>query len=73
MGVGGRALCHGLLQQSQAEVASAALDLVLGLQVVHALRGNAVNGQNRVSNSNATFGCLTAIRQLQRHKKYINK
>lgn len=66
---GGRALSHGLLLQGEAEVAGAALDLVLGLQVVHALRGDAVNGQNHVSDDDATFDCLTAIRQLQRNEK----
>lgn len=57
----------GLLLQSEAEVTSAALDLVLGLQVVHALGGDAVDGQNHVSHGDATFGCFTAIRQLHRH------
>lgn len=59
---GGRTVCRGLLLQSEAEVAGAALDLVLGLKVVHALGGDAVNGQNHVSDSDATFGCLAAIR-----------
>lgn len=58
---------YGLLLQSEAEVASAALDLVLGLQVVHALGGDAVDGQNHVSHGDATLGCFTAIRQLHRH------
>lgn len=58
---------YGLLLQSEAEVASAALDLVLGLQVVHALGGDAVDGQNQVSHGDATFGRFPAIRQLHRH------
>lgn len=66
-GSGEEGLC--LLLQSEAEVAGATFDLVLRLQVVHALRGDTVNRQNRVSDDDATFGCLTAICQLQRQKK----
>lgn len=61
----------GLLLQGEAEVSSAALDLVLGLQVVHALRGDAVDGQNHVSNGDTTFSRLPAVCQLQgNHKQF---
>lgn len=64
---------HGLLLQGEAEVAGAALDLVLGLQVVHALRGDTVNRQNQVSNRNTTFSCLPSISELRKHKKQHHK
>lgn len=61
----------GLLLQGEAEVSSAALDLVLGLQVVHALCGDAVDGQNHVSNGDTTFSRLPAVCQLQGNHKQL--
>lgn len=43
----------------------AGLNLVLGLEVIHAVRGNAINGQNDVSNTHLGFGCLASISELQ--------
>lgn len=60
---------QSLLLQGEAEVASAVLDLVLGLQVVHAFCGDAINGQNHVSNSNAALSCLPTVCELQKHRK----
>lgn len=51
--------------QSETELACAGLDLVLGLQVVHALRGDAVNGQNDVADAHLGSGRLPTVRQLQ--------
>lgn len=51
--------------QSEAELVCAGLDLVLGLQVVHALRGEAVDGQNDVADAHLGSGRLPTVRQLQ--------
>lgn len=61
---------NGLLLKGEIEVASAALDLVLGLQVVHSFCGDAVDGQHFVSNDNASFSSFPAIYQLQKHTKH---
>lgn len=59
--------------QSEAELVCAGLDLVLGLQVVHALRGDAVNGQNDVADVHLGSGCLPAVRQLsERREKAVD-
>lgn len=50
---------------SEAEMACAGLYLVLGLEVIHALCGNAINGQNDVSNIHLGLGCLASISELQ--------
>lgn len=57
---------HGLLLQIEAEVACAVLDLVLSLQVVHAVCGDSIDGQNQVSNGNPSFGRLPTISQLHK-------
>ena len=56
-----------LLLQVQLEVAGAVLDLVLGLQVVHAVGGDAVDGQDQVSHSHASLGCLASVVELGEH------
>ena len=53
--------------QIEAEAARAGLNLVLGLEVVHAVCGNAVNGQDDVSNTYLGFGCFASISELKRH------
>lgn len=55
--------------QSEAELVCAGLDLVLGLQVVHALRGDAVNGQNDVADAHLGSGRLPTVRQLQKDQR----
>lgn len=51
--------------QSEAEVTCARFNLVLGLQVVHAVGGNAIDGENDVSDAHLGFGRLASIGQLQ--------
>lgn len=51
--------------QSEAELVRAGLDLVLRLKVSHAVRGNAVNGQNDVTHAHLGPGRLSSICELQ--------
>ena len=53
--------------QSQGQVPGAGLDLVLGLQVVHAVRGDAIDGRDQVSDAEVGPGRLSTIRQLGIH------
>lgn len=53
--------------QSETQTVGAAFYLVLGLQVVHALCGNAINGQNDVSHAHVGSDGLAFIGQLQIH------
>lgn len=53
-----------LLLQGEVEVVSAGFDLVLGLQVVHAVGGDSVDRQNYISHTHFGFGCLAPIGQL---------
>ncbi|TNN81244.1 hypothetical protein EYF80_008578 [Liparis tanakae] len=50
---------------SEAEIACAGLDLVLGLEVIRAICGNAIDGQNDVSNAHLGSGCFASIDQQQ--------
>lgn len=51
----------------------AGLDLVLGLQMIHAIRGNAINRQNDVSDTHLGSGRLASISELQRHSEKRKK
>ncbi len=53
--------------QSETESVCGGLDFVLSLQVIHAVCGNAINGQDDVSNTHLGFGCLSPIVELQKH------
>lgn len=54
-----------LLLQGEVQVACAGLDLVLGFQMGHALCGDAVDGEDGVSDADFGFGCLASICQLR--------
>lgn len=59
--------------QSEAEMVCAGLDLVLGLQMIHAIRGNTINRQNDVSDTHLGSGRLASIGELQRHSETCKK
>lgn len=58
-----------LLLQCEAEVARARLDLVLGLQVVHAIGGDSVDGQNNIAHGDLRLRRLPAVSQLKGTQK----
>lgn len=53
----------------EAEMACAGLDKILGLKMIHAFCGGAINGQNDVSNAHLGSGCLATVSELQWHTK----
>lgn len=61
-------MAHGvLLLQREVEVAGARLDLVLGLQVVHAVGGDSIDGQHQVAHGDLCLRRLPSISQLKGH------
>ena len=59
--------CVVVLLHGECQLAAGGLDLVLGLQVVHAVGGDAVDGQDQVSHSHASLGCLASVVELGEH------
>lgn len=58
--------------QSEAQTVYAGFDEVLGLQVVHAVGGNAVDGQNHVADAHLSSGCFASIGELQRRQHHFH-
>lgn len=55
--------------QSEAELVCGGFDLVLGLQVIHALCGNAIYRLYDVSNTHLCFDCLSSVSHLHTQRK----
>lgn len=63
-------MSHGvLLLQREVEVAGARLDLVLGLQVVHAVSSDAIDGQHQVTHGDLRLLRLPSVSQLKGTQK----
>lgn len=58
-----------LLLQCEVEVAGTRLDLVLGLQVVHAVGGDSVDGQNDIAHGDLRLRRLPSVSQLKGTQK----